>query len=495
MFFVNEREQFFRPLTGKYRHQVVACLTTLYQRMFSASNIDYGQSLSREQLLEVFQEVLEQAPDVWETDDSEASAGRFTNTREQAIWLMNLLIEHGWLEKQLDQATLHSSVNFSRSGRDFTEPFITSSRPLARTRHRNTRNTRNALEAFLERGDVYDLIDAYEYSERIITDFTDVIAELDERKRELVMEMEDQLLIQHAGEAFFDFMEKRFQPDLSVRLSADNVERHRDQIESLIRSIRKKSRTFKADTEKQLRALLPEQVEPGKSLLWWMLDGIEHRLGNAAEIMVPALRHALQGFTKRADIIIRQMGYLSSQKDNSVLDICRKLADLSPEQQAKALQSAGQHMQLPDIGFVDPEQVRLQPPRQRHIPESVLADSNSQPLDQDARKQQYIQRLLDQAFLINQDSLKQYFSQHLVQGNPVNSRDLPIESAADFLAVAHAIGMAAAGTGSEGFHIHIEPEQGSEERSQEPEDSCFQAKDHFIFQLVSDAVVTESESQ
>src|SRR5690606_6474942 len=75
-----------------------------------------------------------------------------------------------------------------------------------------------------------DLLDAYEYSERIISDFTDVISELEERKRQLVREVEARQLVQQASEEFFDFMEKVFKPDLEVRLSADSVEKYRDRL-------------------------------------------------------------------------------------------------------------------------------------------------------------------------------------------------------------------------------------------------------------------------
>src|SRR5690606_2833599 len=95
---------------------------------------------------------------------------------------------------------------------------------------RNTRNTRNALDAFAQQGEIHDLLDAFEYSERIISDFTDVIAELDERKRQLVQEVEAQVLVQRATEEFFEFMEKRFQPDIAIRLSADSVEKYREDI-------------------------------------------------------------------------------------------------------------------------------------------------------------------------------------------------------------------------------------------------------------------------
>ena len=339
MFFDQERGQFFRPLTGKYRAQVMECLRELYQRLYSSSSADYGQSIQRDTVVEIFQEALVRAPVLADGYDSEddGSDSRFRSSREQAGWVLNQLLDHGWLEKQVDEANLQSTFAFTRYGRQFTEPFISETRAIARTRHRNTRNTRNSLESFLERGDIYDLLDAYEYSERIISDFTDVIAELEERKRDLVREMEDQMLVQRASEAFFDFMENRFQPDLSVRLSADNVEKHRDQIQGLITGIRKKDVAFKATAERRLRELLPDLTQEGQSVLWSLLDGIELRLRNASDIMLPALRRALQSFTKRADIIIRQMSYLASQQHNDVLAVCRHLADLPEEEQARIL--------------------------------------------------------------------------------------------------------------------------------------------------------------
>src|SRR5690606_8954491 len=160
-------------------------------------------------------------------------------------------------------------------------------------RHRNTRNTLNALEAFLSRGEVHDLLDAYDYSERIVTDFTDIIAELEERKRQLGKEVESQQLVQQATEQFFEFMEKRFQPDVAVRLSADSVEKYRDQISKTLGRVRRKSTEFKRDAEEQLRRILPDMALPGQSVLWTILDTIEQRMGNAAEIMLPALRRAL----------------------------------------------------------------------------------------------------------------------------------------------------------------------------------------------------------
>ena len=290
MFFDQERVQFFRPLTSKYRAQVLECLKELYQRLYSSSSADYGQALQRDIVIEIFQEALVRAPILADGDESDDLVkpsdkdSRFRNSREQAGWVLNQLIEFGWMEKQVDEATLQSTFAFSRYGRQFVDPFISESRASARTRHRNTRNTRNSLEAFIERGEVYDLLDAYEYSERIISDFTDVISELEERKRDLVREMDDQLLVQRASEEFFDFMEKRFQPDLSVRLSADNVEKHRDRIGELLEQVRNKDKVYKAKAEGRLRELLPELIQPGTSVLWTILEGIDQRIKNASDV-------------------------------------------------------------------------------------------------------------------------------------------------------------------------------------------------------------------
>uniref|UniRef100_UPI0039F13B5E Wadjet anti-phage system protein JetA family protein n=1 Tax=Breoghania sp. TaxID=2065378 RepID=UPI0039F13B5E len=193
MFFTDEREQFFKPLTGKYREQVVECVRLLHERLYSAK-ADYGESLKRDQVLDVFCEALERAP-LLEGDDE---AGRFRNNREQAGWILNLLVDHGWLKRDKDEASFQSTYPFSRTGRLFTQTLVEVDGRSVRTRHRNTRNTLNALNAFAERGEVYDLLDAHEHSERIIADFTDIIAELEERKRELVKEVEARQLVQQA---------------------------------------------------------------------------------------------------------------------------------------------------------------------------------------------------------------------------------------------------------------------------------------------------------
>lgn len=456
MFFCDQRQQFFKPLTSKYREQVIECLRLLYERLYSA-NADYGHSLKREQLIEIFEEALVRAPLL---DEGEGEAEqRFKNNREQAGWILNQLIEHGWIEKQVDHATLQSSYPFSRVGRLFTEPLVAADSRRVRTRHRNTRNTLNSLEAFLARGEVHDLLDAFEYSERIIADFTDVIAELEERKRELVREVESQVLVQQATDQFFDFMEKRFQPDLSVRLSADSVEKHRDNIARTLSKIQRKERSFKAGVERDLRQLVPELVaeltSERQSLMLYLLDTIELRMRRAAEVMLPALRNALHSFTKRADIIIRQLSYLHAQQDSDLLGLCHQLAALPVADSDARLLAAAEQMAATSLSLIDPAQIKLKERRQRQLVITAVAEQGA--LDREAQRELMIQQLLDQAFSFNDAQLKLYVQKSLRDGRRINTRELEIDSAPELLAMAHIIELGAINHHSSEFQFIVTP--------------------------------------
>ncbi|MCO1334958.1 DUF5716 family protein [Microbulbifer sp. OS29] len=438
MFFVDSHQHFFRPLTGKYREQVVECLRLLYERLYTAK-ADYGESLLREQILEIFAEALTRAPQLDSEEGVQDPEGRFRNLRDQAVWVLNSLVEFGWLEKQVDSATLTATYPFSRRGRLFTQPLVEVNGTRVRTRHRNTRNTLNALEAFASRGEVHDLIDAWEYSERIVADFTDMIAELEERKREMVREVEAQLLVQQATDEFFSFMESRFQPDLAIRLSADSVEKHRDSINRVINRIRAMEDVQKAAWEKRLRQLLPELLQRGQSLLWLMLDTIEDRMRRACEVKLPALRRALQGFTKRADIIIRQLSYLHSQAEGEFADLCQRLGE--SRQKTQLLQQLGHQLGGFQLRLFDPKQTQLWQ-RNRRQPVNTRMEEES-PIGEENRREIELQQLLDQAFNFNNSHLREYLQDALGTGRQINSRNLPLRDARDLLAMSHVIEAAA----------------------------------------------------
>ncbi len=434
MFFHPPRQHLFRPLTGKFREQVVTCLRELHT-LFYGRHADYSRNFHREQLIELFQEAVTRTPVIDDEGDEEQQPSR--GEREQAGWILNQLLEYGWLERLVDEATLRSSYAFTRHGRLFTQPMVETSEGRFRTRHRNTRNTRNALQSFVERGEAYDLLDAFEHSERIVADFSDVIAELDERKRQLVRAVEAQQVIQRASDEFFDFMEKRFMPDLAIRLSADSVERYRDEIQDLLQRARRKRKEFKANAERELRRVAPELLDdPGQSLLLKILDGIEARLHSAGTVMLPALRNALNGFTRRADIIIRQLSYQGGGH-NRIKGLCERLKSSPPERQSAALRAGGEAMASLEAGLADPESLRLTANRGARRVDGALESFAT--VTPETRKTMAIARAGELAFTFNSRQLRGYLEGSLVSDEPLNSQQLKIDNATQLLMNAHLI--------------------------------------------------------
>ncbi len=451
MFFEQGHSDFFRPFISKYREQIAQCLQSFYAVLYTGST-DYDGLNSRDKLIECFQETITRTPIMSDSDDDSSP---YRSDREQANWILNTLIEYGWLEKQVDEATLQSSYAFTRIGRVFTQAMVESSGAAFRTRHRNTRNVRNALKAFVDQGDVYDLLDAYEYSERIISDFSDTIAELDERKRQLVQEVESQQLVEKASAEFFEFMEKRFMPDLAIRLSADSVEKWRDEIQESINKARRKRNDFKAEAENLLRKIAPElQTATQSSVYLSILTKIEQRIHRASEIMLPALRQALHGFTRRADIIMRQLSFASHGAQNNLTEICQKLSQRSQNQIEQSLKRAGEQLAQLSIGFYDPQQVKL---HQRAIKRVVDSRAeSSQSLNQETRKEIFVRQAVERAFALSNQDLSDHILKSMASGKKVMSHEIPVTSARELLFKAHAIEVGSAGRQSSEFQFKVE---------------------------------------
>ncbi len=454
MFFRQKQKDFFRPLTSKYREQIANCLQSLYQQLYTIQ-ADYESLNTREKLVALFQETVTRSP-VFDVDNDDDANVPVRNDREQANWILNALLEYGWLEKQVDEATLQSSYAFTRIGRLFTQSIVETNGAAYRTRHRNTRNVRNALKMFVEQGDVYDLLDAFEFSERIISDFSDTIAELDERKRQLVKEVEAQQLVEKASEEFFEFMEKRFMPDLSIRLSADSVEKWRDEIQDSVNKARRKRKEFKANAETNLRKVAPELVEQKNTSVYLsILERIEQRIHRASEIMLPALRRSLHGFTRRADIIMRQLSFSAQGRQSELLDICQSLSQESDEQVNQKLLQAGEKLAQLQVAFFDPQQIKLYQRQKKRIVDTRAEDSES--MDDSARKDLYIRQTVERAFALSNKDMAEYLVKSLGKGHRIYSHQLPVSSARELLMRAHAIEVGSAGRQSSEFQFVVEP--------------------------------------
>lgn len=242
-------------------------------------------------------------------------------------------------------------------------------------------------------------------------------------------------------------------PDLAMRFSEDSVVKYRDELDGLLRRARAQRREVKATVERELRRLAPELIADGRrSVYLQLLDQIESRLHSAAEIMLPALRSALHGFTRRADILLRQLSF-SEASQHALLDAFEVLATLPAEQQDARLAEAAAHLAVLNVGFVDPDHLRLYNTERKRIV-STAAEAAAVDNPQDLRRL-FIQQALERAFAVNNRELHDYLVNALAGGYEVSTAVLPIRDARELLYAAHVLEVGSASAKNSSYRFEV----------------------------------------
>jgi hypothetical protein len=219
----------------------------------------------------------------------------------------------------------------------------------------------------------------------------------------------------------------------------------------------------------------PELVtDPNRSLYLTVLDGIEGRMHSAAETMLPALRHALNSFTRRADIIIRQLSYSSAGHQNRLLEICQSLAELSPEEQTARLETAGEVLASLNVALVDPAALRMHSGRVQRVVNSAVESHGE--VDRGSRRNLFVQQAVETAFAVNSQAQREYVMAALSGGHRLRSQNLPVHNAKELLMSAHVIELGAAGGSSE-YRFQIEA------TGQQVSTDYFERCDEFVIEL------------
>ena len=143
-----------------------------------------------------------------------------SDAQQLASALIRALLKDGLLETFGDRVGLVTAYSFTRPGKLFAEALWSLSRLRTRSRQRNVRGRRNALEAARKNVDVYD------YAEKVISDLSEGVDYFQELVRRLMSEA--------SRTPFLD----RFEKDFKKQMTADNVERHRQSIRETIHKLR-----------------------------------------------------------------------------------------------------------------------------------------------------------------------------------------------------------------------------------------------------------------
>lgn len=431
-FFAAERERFFRPLNGARRELVAAALRTLYERLHGPS-ADYAHNLNRDELKELLLPVVLAHRDRLDTADTsdELNALEAEYPGQLTSVLIRVLVQDGWLEQYPDRQGLVTAFRFSRPGKLFSEAFWALYRP-SRSRQRNMRGCRNALVAALsERGDAHDLVDAYEYAEKVIEDLTEGIDDLQERVRRLMVEAS----VHNQWDSFVEFLE-RFQRDYSKQLTVDSSTLNRSAIKQNLEQLRTELGAAKFHRmEAQLRDIAAWAVKEhtGDTVVGWLLERIEEIVDAAHQTKQPGFIRAMENYVKRVSGLMQQSMMLrTGQSRHAYLEAIQRVASVDGKEQDRLLTQIGQGLSLVEVRLLDPSSFKLRSAAQKRKAATVSVPPRP---SREARLLAAMKQAEAMAFSVPNESLTQQIRSDLrLFKHPVRLSGLPLTTARDVIA-------------------------------------------------------------
>jgi hypothetical protein len=431
-------QQFFRPLMLKRRRIIAACIRAFYERLYG-SHADYRSILGREDLRDLFVQTIQTNDATTDLDDDTSEEGfssvDISDEQKMASAFIRQLVTDGWLETAEDRVRLVTAYRFTRAGKIFAHALTLSERPRERTRQRNMRSCKNALAAFIERSDVEDLLDAYEYADRVITDLSEDIELFYELARKILLDA-------HARgnwDDFIGFIERRFRDEFSPRLVYDNAERHRLDIGTLIdrlRDLEDRDRQM-IDADLVLHAPWTSQAALEGTAFVWLLERIEEMVTAACRAKQPELFRAMESYIRRHVVLLSQSLFMdSSGSCASQSSLIRMLGEKPREVQDRWLESYGAALSPSAVALHDPASIRIKTiaERQRAQTVSIVPE-----ITRDERLRQFLLQAEERAFSLSQQDVVSYLLSHMDCKDSLRLSDLPVEDAIQALSLLRAV--------------------------------------------------------
>lgn len=436
MLFEADRQRFFRPLNSSRRALVAACLTALYEHLHGPA-ADYAHNLTRDALKELLLPVVREHQDALPADaeQDEFYNGESMDTAQLVGIVIRALLADGWIEQFADRYGLVTAFRFSRPGKLFSEALWSLNRP-SRSRQRNMRGCRNALEAALsDRGDAHDLVDAYEYAEKVIEDLTDGI----DYFQELVRHLMQNASLHSQWEDFVEFL-ARFQRDYSKQLTADNATLNRQAIRQKLERLREVPPAKLHRLETQLHDIAQWAVKEhtGPRVCEWLIERIEDIVDAACESKQPGFLKAMENYLKRVTGLVSQSMMLrSGQKRHAYLGAIQQVAAASGPAQDALLARIGERLAAAEVRLLDPASFKLRSATQRR--RAVTVSIQPRP-DREARLAAAMHRAETEAFSIPNEALAEALREDLrLFKHPIRLSALPHETASDVIKAMQAV--------------------------------------------------------
>lgn len=431
---------FFRPLTLRRRALIAACIRSFHERVYGSA-ADYRSILTREEIRDLFVQTIQAlgmdaVPEpLGEDGGADFAPADLADEQKLASAFIRQLVADGWLETAEDRARLLTAYRFTRPGKIFAQALVAVDRPREKTRQRNMRSCKNALAAFIERRDVEDLLDAYEYAERVVADLSQDIELFYELARRILLDAQ----AGHAWDDFVEFVERRFRDEFSPRLVYDNVERHKLDIAALVERLRDApaAETQAAGAELAQHAPWIAQAAPASSPLPWVLERIEEMVSAACRTKQPELFRAMESYVRRHVILLSQTLFMDTAGAAAGLtSLVRLVAAARDARQDALLAGLAPLLAPPAVALYDPATLRARESGERIRAQTV---SIVPEITREERLRQHLHQAEARAFSLSQQDIVEALVGRMGPDGRLRLSDLPAGNAIEALTLLRAI--------------------------------------------------------
>ena len=453
---------FFKPLSGKHRALYADCITALFERLHGPY-ADYRVNITQRELRELFHPLVATHADqtIPAIPDEEPDLAGRDSDRVRIV--IRRLLETGWPETRLDKGTMVSVYGLSRPGKALADTLYRLQGGGMRTIRRNVRSTRNSLEAYVrsEGREPYELLDAFDAAQRIMSDLSDDIDALELQRRKLTEDV-----ARSRGEGIGEILhELRLRlPEVTRKFTVESVVQHRGHIESLLDTIEHWPPERRETADRAILAAQPvlgNELLAGESALWWLTGNIRERVTAAMEVKMPELREAVSNFGRRIQLIVMQQSALATQGRDTAAHLIERLKR-QPRDRQEALLShlAGALLPL-RVRLPDPERVTV---KERVARRKPIDTGLAQPrLTREERRQAHIQQALETAFALTEQEVDAYVLEQMGAARAMSLRHFRVSNALALLALSHSIEVAA--HRDTGYEWDIVPERDEQGRN------------------------------
>ena len=362
-FFDKDRSDFFRPLTGPWRVVMLDLIVRVYETFFGIGTAS-SHFIERDELRGLARTSIQLVPVMSEDGglDDDMSG---EDEAAKANQMIRRLLKYGWIEIFDDPGTNRDVYRFTRAGKLFAQQIVEYDAPLLRMSQRNVRNTKYALSAYLAGGDPYDLFMALEHSMSVVHDLANDTAEIHERSRQIIAGA----FKEAALDGFLQYMDERFIPVTSIKMRADHVYRHRDEIADIVQKIRALPAEQLLTMDRAAMLLRPAGAR-GTSAFLDSLEAIMYNLDVATRGKMAELTEAVSSYTDRTTFLSLQAAISASRAGQDSLNrATAELFDLEPQAQDRVLARFAAAIAPFRIALVDESVVRLRKPVVRIDPQ------------------------------------------------------------------------------------------------------------------------------